>query len=565
MTRYFFVILIMALIGVAIVVKAGVTMFAERQYWQDVADRFVKENVTVKPNRGNIISSDGKLMASSLPEYRIYMDFMSGEKDEKRRKKDQARRDSILKANMDSICIGLHKIFPDKSAAQFKAHLQKGRQAKSRNYLIYPKRISYIQYKEVKRLPVFCLNRYKGGFKELAYNQRKKPFGSLAARTLGDVYADTAQGAKNGIELAFDTILKGRDGLTHRQKVMNKYLNIVDVAPIDGCDLITTIDVGMQDICEKALVDKLKELNATVGVVVLMEVTTGEVKAIVNMTQGRDGEYYEVRNNAISDMLEPGSTFKTASIMVALEDGKITPDYIVDTGNGQKPMHGRVMKDHNWHRGGYGKLTVTEILGVSSNVVSGKTGTAQISQGAAGYKTGRTNYLVSFCGYFPSEKPKYSMIVSIQKPGLPASGGLMAGSVFSKIAERVYAKDLRLPLTSAIDTNTVVIPNVKAGEMRETQRVLEELNIKIQGKITDSGKEVWGSTHPAPQAVVLESRGIMQNFVPSVVGMGAKDAVYLLESKGLKVNLVGVGKVKSQSIANGSVVKKGQTITLTMH
>ena len=709
MTRYFFVILLMALIGVAIVVKAGITMFAERQYWQDVADRFVKENVTVKPNRGNIISSDGKLMASSLPEYRIYMDFMSGEKDEKRRKKDQARRDSILTANMDSICIGLHKIFPDKSAAQFKAHLKKGRQAKSRNYLIYPKRISYIQYKEVKRLPVFCLNRYKGGFKELAYNQRKKPFGSLAARTLGDVYADTAKGARNGIELAFDTILKGRDGLTHRQKVMNKYLNIVDVPPVDGCDLISTIDVGMQDICEKALVDKLKELNAFVGVVVLMEVATGEVKAIVNMTKGKDGNYYEMRNNAISDMLEPGSTFKTASIMVALEDGKITPDYVVDTGNGQMPMHGRVIKDWDWRRGGYGKLTVTEILEVSSNVgtsyiidhfygsnpqkyidglrrmsidqplhlqiagegkpnirgpkersyfsktalpwmsigyetqvpplniltfynaianngvsirpkfvkaavkdgeivkeyptevinpkicsdktlaqireilqkvvgeglakpagskqfhVSGKTGTAQISQGAAGYKAGVTNYLVSFCGYFPSEAPKYSMIVSIQKPGPTASGGLMAGSVFSKIAERVYAKDLRLPLTSAIDTNTVVIPHVKAGEMRQTQRVLEELNINIQGKIADSRKEVWGSTHAAPQAVVLESRGIMQNFVPSVIGMGAKDAVYLLESKGLKVNLVGVGKVKSQSIANGTIIRKGQTITLTMN
>ena len=693
MTRYFFVILLMALIGIAIVVKAGITMFAERQYWQDVADRFVKENVTVKPNRGNIISSDGKLMASSLPEYRIYMDFMSGEKDEKRRRKDQARRDSILNANMDSICIGLHKIFPDRSAAQFKAHLKKGRQAKSRNYLIYPKRISYIQYKEVKRLPVFCLNRYKGGFKELAYNQRKKPFGSLAARTLGDVYADTAKGARNGIELAFDTILKGRDGLTHRQKVMNKYLNIVDVPPVDGCDLISTIDVGMQDICEKALVDKLKELNASVGVVVLMEVATGEVKAIVNMMQGKDGEYYEMRNNAISDMLEPGSTFKTASIMVALEDGKITPDYVVDTGNGQMPMYGRVMKDHNWHRGGYGKLTVTEILGVSSNVgtsyiidhfygsnpqkfvdglkrmsidqplhlqISGEgkpnirgpkeryfakttlpwmsigyetqvppiniltfyNGIANngvsvrpkfvkaavkdgevvkeyptevinpkicsdktlaqireilrkvVGEGLAkpagskqfhvSGKTGRTNYLVSFCGYFPSEAPKYSMIVSIQKPGLPASGGLMAGSVFSKIAERVYAKDLRLPLTNAIDTNSVVIPNVKAGEMREAQRVLEELEINIQGKVADSGKEVWGNTHVAPQAVVLESRSNMQNFVPSVIGMGAKDAVYLLESKGLKVNLVGVGKVKSQSIANGTIVKKGQTVTLTL-
>ncbi len=149
------------------------------------------------------------------------------------------------------------------------------------------------------------------------------------------------------------------------------------------------------------------------------------------------------------------------------------------------------------------------------------------------------------------------MIVSIQKPGPTASGGLMAGSVFSKIAERVYAKDLRLPLTSAIDTNTVVIPHVKAGEMRQTQRVLEELNINIQGKIADSRKEVWGSTHAAPQAVVLESRGIMQNFVPSVIGMGAKDAVYLLESKGLKVNLVGVGKVKKPVDSQRNDYKEG--------
>lgn len=706
MTRYFFVILLLGLIGVAIVVKAGITMFAERQYWQDVADRFVKENVTVKPNRGNIISSDGKLMASSLPEYKIYMDFMSGEREE-RREKDQAYKDSMLKASLDSISIGLNKIFPDKSVSEFKAHLKKGRQAKSRNYLIYPKRISYIQYKEVKRLPIFRLNKYKGGFHEQAFNQRKKPFGSLASRTLGDVFADTAQGARNGIELAFDTILKGRDGITHRQKVMNKYLNIVDLPPVDGYDLITTIDVGMQDICEKALVDKLKELNATVGVAALMEVSTGEVKALVNMMRGNDGGYYEMRNNAISDMLEPGSTFKTASIMVALEDGKITPDTEVDTGNGIMPMHGRQMKDHNWHRGGYGRLNVTQILEVSSNVgvsalidkhyssnpqkfvdglkrmsidqplqlqisgegkpnirgpkqryfakttlpwmsigyetqvpplniltfynaianngvmirpkfvraaikdgkvmqeyptevinpkicsdrtlnqikiilqkvvseglakpagskqfhVSGKTGTAQISQGAAGYKTGTVNYLVSFCGYFPSEAPKYSLIVSIQKPGLPASGGLMAGNVFSKIAERVYAKDLRLPLANAIDTNTVVIPDVKAGEMNQTKRVLDELNIKSQVEYASTGKEIWGSTHAAPQAVILESRSLIRKFVPSVIGMGAKDAVYLLESNGLKVNLSGMGKVKSQSIANGTIIKKGQTINLVM-
>lgn len=238
MTRYFFVVLVMGLIGVAIIVKGTVIMFAERQYWQDVADRFVKENVRVKPNRGNILSSDGKLMASSLPEYRIYMDFKAGGE----------KKDTMLMNHLGEICEGLHQIFPDKSAAEFKRHLLRGRKKGSRNYLIYPKRISYIQYKEVKRLPVFKLNKYKGGFHEQPFNQRKKPFGSLAARTLGDLYADTAQGAKNGIELAFDTLLKGRDGITHRQKVMNKYLNIVDIAPVDGCDIISTIDVGMQDI-----------------------------------------------------------------------------------------------------------------------------------------------------------------------------------------------------------------------------------------------------------------------------------------------------------------------------
>ena len=129
------------------------------------------------------------------------------------------------------------------------------------------------------------------------------------------------------------------------------------------------------------------------------------------------------------------------------------------------------------------------------------------------------------------------MIVSIQKPGLPASGGLMAGSVFSKIAERVYAKDLRLPLTNAIDTNSVVIPNVKAGEMREAQRVLEELQINVQGKIADSGKEVWGNTHSAPQAVVLESRSNMQNFCTECDRYGSER----------RCVLVGKQRIESQS------------------
>ena len=710
---YFVVVLLLGLVAVGILFRAFDTAFVERDKWMKVAESQKRPNRLVLPGRGNIYSSDGKLMATSVPRYYMYIDFKADAytpaKDAKYNWLDTFK--TSKKDGVDSLAFYLSRKLKDRTPAGYKAYLLKGLSGKSRQFPIYAGKVSYSDLKEIRKFPFLRLGRYKSGFYTKEMVQRQKPFGTLASRTIGDIYGEIEEGGttkgKNGLELQYDSLLRGQAGLSSVRRVGGGWTNVIEVDPVDGMDIRTTIDINIQDITEKSLVDKLKAIDAESGTAVVMEVETGEIKAITNMGRIREGVYGETKNHAVADEIEPGSTFKTASIMVALEDGKITPDYVVDTGNGQMPMYGRVMKDHNWHRGGYGKLTVTEILGVSSNVgtsyiidhfygsnpqkfvdglkrmsidqplhlqisgegkpnirgpkeryfakttlpwmsigyetqvppiniltfyngianngvsvrpkfvkaavkdgevvkeyptevinpkicsdktltqireilrkvvgeglakpagskqfhVSGKTGTAQISQGAAGYKTGRTNYLVSFCGYFPSEAPKYSMIVSIQKPGLPASGGLMAGSVFSKIAERVYAKDLRLPLTNAIDTNSVVIPNVKAGEMREAQRVLEELEINIQGKVADSGKEVWGNTHVAPQAVVLESRSNMQNFVPSVIGMGAKDAVYLLESKGLKVNLVGVGKVKSQSIANGTIVKKGQTVTLTL-
>ena len=196
--------------------------------------------------------------------------------------------------------------------------------------------------------------------------------------------------------------------------------------------------------------------------------------------------------------------------------------------------------------------------------VSGKTGTAQISQGVAGYKSGTVNYLVSFCGFFPSEAPKYSCIVSIQKPGLPASGGLMAGSVFGKIAERVYAKNLALDLKNAIDTNRIIIPEVKAGEMNETKRVLNALKIQAQTEFSTTGKQIWGNSYSTAKSVVLQNNHTLKGFIPSVIGMGAKDAVFILESKGLKVQLNGIGKVVNQSIPQGTLVRKNEKIILTL-
>ena len=692
--RYTFFVLIMVLLAIAVIVKAGIIMFAERQYWKDVADRFVRENVIVFPTRGNIISADGKLMASSLPEFRIYMDFKAG----------GVKKDTMLMNHLQEICEGLHKIFPDKSAAEFRKTILRGRKLGSRNYLLYPKRISYIEYKEVKKLPLLCLNRYTSGLHELAYNQRKKPFGSLAMRTLGDLYPDTALGAKNGLELTYDKYLKGEVGITHRQKVRNMYLNIVDKEPVDGCDLITTIDVDMQDIAEKALVDQLTNLEAEAGVAIVMEVKTGEVKANVNMTRAGDGKYYEMRNLAVSNLMEPGSTFKTASIMVAMEDGYITPDYEVDTEQGIVNMHGSKMRDWNWYKGGYGVIDVTKILEVSSNIgvskiidkfygdnpqkfidglkrmsidtplelgfageasprilgpkdryfakttlpwmsigyetqippiyilnfynaianngkmvkpkfvkaitkdgntikdfptevineqicsdntleqiqmilksvvanglakpagsklfsVSGKTGTAQISQGKAGYKSGGTKHLVSFCGYFPSEKPMYSCYVAIQAPKASPSGGVQAGSVFSKIAERVYAKYLFFDLAQAKYSPSVMIPDTKNGNFHETTRILSELDINYN----EPGSEIeWCKVSSESNNIRLSEINLNEKLVPNVRGMGAKDAVFLLEEKGLRVRLNGMGKVVSQSITPGSTARKGQTITLTL-
>lgn len=696
--RYTFIVVIMAVLAILIIVKAGIIMFAERQYWKDVADRFVKENVVIRPTRGNIISADGKLMASSLPEYKIYMDF----------RVQSSKQDTMLMNHLQEICNGLHEIFPDRSAQDFRKHILKGRRAKSRHFQLYPKRISYIQYKEVKKLPLFNQSKNISGLHEEVFNQRKKPFGSLAMRTLGDMFPDMAQGAKNGLELTYDSLLKGENGITHRQKVMNKYLNIVDKPAIDGYDVITTIDVDMQDIAEKALVDQLKNLDAVFGVAVVMDVATGEVKANVNMTKAGDGKYYEMRNLAVSNLMEPGSTFKTASIMVALEDKYITPDYKVDTKNGMVNMYGSWMKDWNWYKGGYGEIDVTRILEVSSNVgvssiidkfygkdpqkfidglrrmsidkplnlgfvgeasprikgpkeryfakttlpwmsigyetmippiymlnfynaianngvmvkpkfvkaiarngeiveeypteivnpkicsdetlqqiqtilrkvvseglakpagskqfsVSGKTGTAQISQGKAGYKANGVSYLVSFCGYFPSEAPKYSCIVSIQIPHGPASGGLQAGSVFSRIAERIYAKHLVKNIAQAKDSTAVLIPDVAQGDITETAYVLKQLNVKSNSaSIPYSFNPVWGKAKTTDSYVELSTAQPDKKRVPNVVGMGAKDAVYLLESYGMKVHLSGVGKVHAQSIPSGSMVRKGEYITLTL-
>lgn len=373
-SRYFTIIILMALIGVIILLKAMSVMIFERSYWKEVAGRSVRDSVAIAPKRGNILSDDGLLMASSVPQYTLLMDFRVSDSDESRRIKAQHRRDSLLDEHEMEICEGLHRILPDKSVEEFRQTFRKGRAQRSRYCKIYPKRVSYAQYKEIKKLPVLCENSNSGGFFTESNIERKKIYGSLARRTLGDVYA-RVDSAKNGIELAYDDYLRGKSGLGHIKRVGRNDVTIIDEPAIDGYDVKTTLNVEIQDIAEKALLDVLHEQNevhkgdARTGVVIVMEVATGDIKAMVNMNRLESGGYAETKNNALTDILEPGSTFKTASLLVALDDKKISFNDSVDANRGLYKFGSATMRDHNWNKASaYGMLSVPQVLMYSSNV-----------------------------------------------------------------------------------------------------------------------------------------------------------------------------------------------------
>ena len=372
MPRYSAIAIIMTLLAAAVVGKTLYIMTAKRDYWMQVADRVKKDSVSVKPNRGNILSSDGQLMASSLPEFKLYLDFKAMR---------ASKTDSLWEEKLDTICQCLNQIFPEKTAASFKSDLEEGRRRESSHWPVYRSRVDFNTFYDVMQLPIFnmpltsekttpeCVVRssYKSGFHVEEYNARQRPYGTLASRTVGTMYG-SIDSARFGLELSYDSVLRGENGIIHRRKVLNKFLDIMDTPPIDGADIVTTIDVGIQDLAERAVIDELKLINGDVGVAIVMEVKTGDIKAIVNMEKCSDGQYRELKNRAVSDLLEPGSVFKTASILVCLDEGKCDTTKRVETGGGVWPMYGRQMKDHNWRKGGYGTLTLPQTLWYSSNV-----------------------------------------------------------------------------------------------------------------------------------------------------------------------------------------------------
>ncbi|MBQ0073580.1 MAG: transpeptidase family protein [Prevotella sp.] len=366
MIAFNLIAIMLTMVGVAVLAKGFYIMTAEREYWNAVDSLVKVDSIPVHPLRGNILSSNGHQLACNLPEYKIHMDFQALQES----KADTLWHDSLGNdtKTLLSICQGLHEIFPDKSAEEFLAHLKEGYAKRSRCWYIVKGRIDYTTYQRVKKLPIFELRSGVGGFAEEKFMVRNRPYGSLASSIVGGAYKETGI-AYSGLELAYDSILCGKPGFKHRRKVLNGWVDMLDSAATDGRDIVTTIDVGMQDLAERSLIRELKEVNGYTGVAIVMEVATGNIKAMVNIDRDPvTGNYYEGANHAISDLLEPGSVFKTASFMVALNDGYIDTTDVINTGNGVREMYKRYMKDHNWTHGGYGTITVSRALQVSSNI-----------------------------------------------------------------------------------------------------------------------------------------------------------------------------------------------------
>lgn len=348
---YFFFVLL----AVAILAQVVRIQIVEGDHWRQVARDQTLAYVNIDAVRGSIFAENGSLLATDLPYYEIRMDANA-----------DALTDDIFYGAIDSLSLCLSKLFKDKPARDYRAELVRARKNGERFHLIKSK-VDYTELKQLRTFPLFRRGRYKGGFLYIQKNMRARPFQLLAARTIG---YERENVKPVGLEGAYTEHLGGISGKRLMQKIAGGvWMPVFDeneLEPQDGQDLITTIDINIQDVAEHALLKQLQKQDADHGCVVLMEVATGEIKAIANLSRTSSGNYYESYNYAIGESTEPGSTFKLASVMVALEDGLIKVSDTIDTRDGTVRFYDRIMRDS--HEGGYGKISLKRAMEVSSNV-----------------------------------------------------------------------------------------------------------------------------------------------------------------------------------------------------
>lgn len=658
--RIYLVAVFIFLMAIAIVVKLTNIQWGEGDYYRKLAKQRTVRNFVIPANKGNIYSADGSLLATSIPNYEIRFDSKAP---------NEENFEKYVKPLSDSLSVILGR-----PGGYYQNELRKARTNKNRYYLI-ARNLSYTSYMRIKGFPLFNLGAFKGGIIIEQKTIRKHPIGKIAERTIGYDRIDPSTGVEvgKGIEWAFKSYLNGKDGKILKQKIAKgqwkpiRDLNEVD--PVDGYDVISTIDVFIQDIAHHALLKQLEDYEADHGCVVVMETETGHVKAISNLGRTENGSYYETTNYAIAESHEPGSTFKLVDLMAILEDKVADTSTVYDSKGGEIKYYGRTVRDS--HKGGYGKISLARGFELSSNTVmvqavydnyrrnpskfvdhvrefglhktlglhfkgegraiiphpsdknwsgvslpwmafgygvsvtpmqtlafynsvanngvmvkpqfvseikewnktikkfdvevinprvcspetnkklkavlqnvvkkgtgsklyskdfsmAGKTGTAQMNYGG---KQGKSAlyYASSFVGYFPADHPKYSCIVVVHKPNTAKNnyyGADVAGPVFKRIAQKIF--------TDAPSANKI-----------------KKLDFKIPKQEYSYDKyDVEASKK--------------RKLIPNLKGMPGMDAIALLENLDIKVKVIGIGKVKKQSIQAGQNINKKTTIVLEL-
>ncbi|QIH38478.1 transpeptidase family protein [Flavobacterium sp. Sr18] len=355
--RIYLVAFVIFLMAIAIAVKLTNIQWVEGDYYRKLAKERTVRNFVIPANKGNIYSADGSLLATSIPNYEIRFDAL-------------APKVESFEKNVKSLSDSLATVL-GKPASFFENELRKARANKNRYYLI-ARNLSYTEYFKIKGFPLFNLGANKGGIIIEQETIREHPIGKIAERTVG--YERTSNGESldgKGIEWAFRKYLNGKDGKILKQKIAKgqwkPIRDINEVDPQDGYDVISTIDVYVQDIAHHALLKQLELYQADHGCVVVMETKTGHVKAISNLGRANDGTYYETTNYAVAESHEPGSTYKLADLMALFEDKKADTSTVYDSKGGVVVYSGKKVRDS--HQGGYGKISLGRGFELSSNTV----------------------------------------------------------------------------------------------------------------------------------------------------------------------------------------------------
>jgi cell division protein FtsI (penicillin-binding protein 3) len=692
--RVYIAFLLVTILAGAVLFKMARLQTVNRVSLARLADSMSTKWDSISPIRGNIYSSDGSLLATSIPIYEAHMDMMA-----------DGLSDTLWKKNIDSLAFCMSSYFKDKSSADYKNEFSQARRQHNRYFLV-KRNLTHTQITDLRKFPIFKLGRYSGGLRLLEKSKRFLPFQTLGFRTVGF----TRDGINTGLEGGFNKQLQGLPGRRLMQKVSGGMVPVNEeneLDPKDGSDITTTLDINFQDITENALMKGLTSTNAAHGCAIVMEVSTGKIKAVANLTR-ENGEYVEEYNYAIGEAIEPGSTFKLASVMALLDKQKCTPDTKVATAS-QVVFCGHEI--HESKEGGHGTISLREAFELSSNVgiskltynafsdnpkeftdflyklkldsplklpipgegypivknprskswsctslpwmsigyevkvtplqiltlynavanngvmvkplfvteidelgkpvqqfstqvmvpkicsdktlsevkefmegvvergtatniknglykIAGKTGTAQIAENNKGYGgMGQKIYQSSFVGYFPADKPTYSIIVVISSPSNGVYyGGAVSAPVFKEISDKIYAR------TSTIHNFASSFENSMDAQLPLVSSINQEYLSSLMGIYANSGllqvtpeKNSWVKAKAVKDRITLSDYKQLEKRVPDVTGMVLSDAIYVLENVGLKARFSGAGKVVSQSLTPGSITTNGQIVELKLN